>query len=47
MLPFADPFGSFRLPGFRFSSVAFGTALILLKDYRLYSGLRGNYGWDV
>jgi hypothetical protein len=35
--PLDDPFGSFGLPGFRFASVAFGTALVLLKDYGLQS----------
>jgi hypothetical protein len=40
MLPFADPLGSFGLPGFRFFSVALGTRFVLLKNYSLYSGLR-------
>jgi hypothetical protein len=47
MLPFADPLGSFGLPGFRFFSVAFGMALVLLKNDGLDSGLRRDYGRDV
>lgn len=45
--PLDTPLGNFGLPGFRLVSVAFGTALVLLKDYGLHGGLRRYYRRNV
>jgi len=44
--PLDSPRGNFGRPGFLVFFVS-GTLFVLLKDYRLYGGLWGDYGRDV